>query len=64
MRRCRRIRRDRDAFYLWKRTCIVTFADPGDMTLLGAIALQSLNLRLDLARRERFPAGPVLVAEA
>ena len=44
--------------------CIVTFADPCDMTLLGAIALQSLNLRLDLARRELVPAGPVLVAAA
>jgi predicted aspartyl protease len=44
--------------------CIVTFAEPGDMALLGAIGLESLNLKLDLARRELVPPGPVLAAAA
>lgn len=44
--------------------CIVTFAEPGEMALLGAIGLESLNLKLDLARRELVPAGPVLAAAA
>jgi predicted aspartyl protease len=41
---------------------VVTFAEPGDMTTLGAIGLESLNLKLDLARKELVPAGPVLAA--
>jgi len=41
---------------------VVVFGEPGDMTLLGAIGLESLNLRLDLARKELVPAGPVPVA--
>ena len=43
---------------------VVVFAEPGDMTLLGAIGLESLNLKLDLARRELVPAGPMPVAAA
>jgi predicted aspartyl protease len=43
---------------------IVVFADEGDMVLLGAITLEGLNLRVDLARRELVPAGPVPVALA
>jgi predicted aspartyl protease len=43
---------------------VVVFGEPGDMTLLGAIGLESLNLRLDLARKELVPAGPVPVAMA
>ena len=43
---------------------VVTFAEPGDLTLLGAIGLESLNLRIDLARRELVPAGPLPVAAA
>ena len=43
---------------------VVTFAEPGDLTLLGAIGLESLNLRVDLARRELVPAGPLPVAPA
>ena len=43
---------------------IVVFADEGDMVLLGAIALEGMNLRVDLARRELVPAGPVPVAVA
>ena len=42
----------------------VVFAEPGDMTLLGAVGLESLNLRVDLGRKELVPAGPVPVAAA
>jgi predicted aspartyl protease len=41
---------------------VVVFAAPGDMTLLGAIGLESLNLKIDLGRKELVPAGPVPVA--
>ena len=40
----------------------VVFGEAGDMTLLGAIGLESLNLRLDLGRKELVPAGPVPAA--
>jgi len=43
---------------------VVVFAEGGDMTLLGAIGLEGLNLRVDLARKELVPAGPVPVAAA
>jgi predicted aspartyl protease len=43
---------------------VVVFGQPDDMTLLGAIGLESLNLKLDLARRELVPAGPMPVAAA
>ena len=43
---------------------IVVFAEPGEMTLLGAHGLEGLNLRIDLARRELVQAGPVPVAVA
>lgn len=42
----------------------VVFADTDDMTLLGAVGLESLNLRVDLGRKELVPAGPVPVAAA
>jgi predicted aspartyl protease len=42
----------------------VAFAEPGDMVLLGAIGLESLNLRIDLGRKELVQAGPVPVAIA
>ena len=32
------------------------------MTLLGALALEGLNMRVDLATKELVPAGPVPVA--
>ena len=32
------------------------------MTLLGAIGLESLNLRVDLGRKELVPTGPVPAA--
>lgn len=40
------------------------FAEPGDMILLGAHALEGMNLRVDLVRRELVPAGPVPAAVA
>lgn len=43
---------------------VVVFAEPGDMTLLGAVGLEVLNLRVDVMRRELVPAGPVPVAAA
>lgn len=43
---------------------VVVFAEPNDQTLLGAVGLESLNLRVDLARRELVHAGPVIVAVA
>ena len=42
----------------------VVFAETHDMVLLGAVGLESLNLRVDLARKELVPAGPVPVAPA
>lgn len=44
------------------RATVVVFAEAGDMVLLGAIGLEALNLRIDLARRALVPAGPVPVA--
>ena len=41
---------------------VVVFAENGDMSLLGAIGLEGLNLRVDLNRKELVPAGPVPVA--
>ena len=48
------------------RSCptILAFAQPGDMTLLGAFGLEGLNLRVDLGRRELVPAGPLPAAAA
>jgi predicted aspartyl protease len=43
---------------------VVVFAEAGDMILLGAIGLESLNLKIDLGRKELVPAGPVPVAVA
>ena len=43
---------------------IVVFAQPGDMTLLGAHGLEGLNLRVDLGRKELVLAGPVPAAAA
>ena len=40
----------------------VVFARAGDMVLLGAHGLEGLNLRVDLARKELIPAGPVPAA--
>ena len=43
---------------------VVVFADAGDMTLLGAHGIEGLNVRVDLARKELVPAGPVPAAAA
>ena len=42
----------------------VVFAREGDLTLLGAHGLEGLNLRVDLARKELIPAGPLPAAAA
>jgi hypothetical protein len=41
---------------------IVAFANEMDVVRLGAIALEGLNLRVDLAHRQLVNAGPVAVA--
>jgi predicted aspartyl protease len=41
---------------------LVVFADPGDMTLLGAHSLEGLNLKIDPVRKQLVPAGPVITA--
>ena len=41
---------------------VVVFAESDDVVLLGAHSLEGLNLRVDLARRELTPAGPVPAA--
>jgi predicted aspartyl protease len=43
---------------------IVVFAEPEDQTLLGAHALEGMNLRVDLVNRVLVPAGPVPAAAA
>jgi len=43
---------------------VVVFAGGDDMTLLGAHGIEGLNLRVDLARKELVPAGPVPAAAA
>lgn len=43
---------------------VVVFARDGDLVLLGAHGLEGLNLRVDPARRELIPAGPVPAAFA
>ncbi len=43
---------------------IVVLAGEGDMVLLGALALDGMNLRVDLVLRELVPAGPVPAAIA
>jgi hypothetical protein len=42
----------------------VVFADAGDMVLLGAHAIEALNLRIDLNRKALVPAGPAPAAAA
>jgi predicted aspartyl protease len=43
---------------------VVVFARKGDMVLLGAHGLEALNLKVDLARKELIPAGPLPAAFA
>jgi predicted aspartyl protease len=42
----------------------VVFAEPGDMTLLGARTMEGLNLRVDPVRHRLVDAGPVDAAAA
>jgi predicted aspartyl protease len=42
----------------------VVFAEPGDMTLLGAHSIEGMNLRVDLRQKRLVPAGPVPAAAA
>jgi predicted aspartyl protease len=39
---------------------LVVFALEGDGVLLGAHSIEGMNLKLDLARRQLVPGGPVL----
>jgi predicted aspartyl protease len=43
---------------------VVVFAAEGDMALLGAHALEGLNLHVDLGQSQLVPAGPVPAAFA
>ena len=42
----------------------VVFAEPGDLTLLGARSLEGLNVRVDSLRKQLVPAGPILAGSA
>jgi len=42
----------------------VVFAEPGDMTILGARSLDGLNVRVDSQRKQLVPAGPILAGTA
>ena len=42
----------------------VTFAEPGDSTLLGARSLEGLNLRVDPRAKALVHAGPIITATA
>lgn len=61
---------EREVGFAWvyasERSAIaaVVFAEPTDLTLLGAHGLEGLNLRVDLGRKELVPAGPVPAAAA
>jgi hypothetical protein len=46
------------------RRRFVVFAGAGDLILLGAHGIEGLNVRVDLARKELVPAGPVPAAAA
>ena len=41
---------------------ILVFAEAGDMALLGARALEGMNLRVDVLAKQLVPAGPVPAA--
>lgn len=42
----------------------VVFAEPGDMTVLGARSLEGMNLRVDPRAKRLVPAGPILAGAA
>jgi hypothetical protein len=41
---------------------ILVFAEAGDMVVLGARALEGMNLRIDMLAKQLVPAGPVPAA--
>jgi len=43
---------------------LVVFGEPGDMSLLGARALEGLNVKVDPVGKVLVPAGPVITAGA
>jgi len=43
---------------------ILVFAEVGDMVLLGARALEGMNLLIDMLAKQLVPAGPVPAAAA
>jgi predicted aspartyl protease len=61
---------DRDIGYVLLRAAgseapdLVVFGEADDMTLLGAHALEGLNLKIDPVRKQLVPAGPVIAAAA
>lgn len=42
----------------------VVFAEPGDLSLLGARSIKGLNLRVDARAKRLVPAGPRITAAA
>ena len=42
----------------------VVFAEPGDLTLLGARSLEGLNLRVDPRLKQLVSGGPIITAAA
>ena len=42
----------------------VVFAEPGDLTILGARSLEGLNLRVDPRLKQLVSGGPILAAAA
>lgn len=42
----------------------VVFGEPGDMVILGARALEGMNVRVDALRKQLIPAGPILAGAA
>ncbi len=40
----------------------VVFAEPGDLTILGARSLEGLNLRVDARAKQLVSAGPITTA--
>lgn len=43
---------------------LVVFAEPDDLTILGARSLEGLNLRVDPRQKQLVPAGPIVTAAA
>lgn len=61
---------DRDIGYALVRAAgseapdLVVFAEPGDLSLLGAHSLEGMNLKIDPVKKQLVPAGPVIAAVA